>query len=443
MTRADFLLSIKKKEFKHELVACFFLALFVGFVIGILHVGTIYGLKLINKVISDSLTDKTIIIPLYIGIATIFVILNVFNRFLKTSIDLGNSYFEYDHLDRKVKWYDFILVFFMLALAFFSGLPISWIDSFDKISKLPVDKISSATETNDSDLSSMSSSMVVGIAFASPLAGLAHALEEKKNIDLAFVIKAILAIGVSSGVAFLVRYMFKLEMWSFVKISEFEQFHWDSLIDYLILGMILAVAGLAIKVVPSLISKFVTKKKINKSILNNVLYSFFFGSFFVMTFFGFYLDYTVKEFAMFDGMRLFAMDGLFSKDWVLIVMTFVIALYLLLFPNLKESHGMILPIIVFGFLIGNIVAKHGIMEKTMSVGETNMMAVISAISLYGIIYKKPFTAFTLMLTFSIWKIIPYELIPFLLAVIPGYALLLLTKVYKSNKQLELYSKKER
>lgn len=428
MTRADFLLSIKKKEFKHELVACFFLALFVGFVIGILHVGTIYGLKLINKVISDSLTDKTIIIPLYIGIATIFVILNVFNRFLKTSIDLGNSYFEYDHLDRKVKWYDFILVFFMLALAFFSGLPISWIDSFDKISKLPIDKISSATETNDSDLSSMSSSMVVGIAFVSPLAGFAHALEGKKNIDLAFVIKAILAIGVSSGVAFLVRYMFKIEMWSFTRIAEFEQFRWGSLVDYLILGLILAVAGLVIKIVPSLISKFVTKKKLNRSIFNNFLYSFFFVSFFAITFFGFYLDYTVKEFAMFDGMRLFAMDGLFSKDWVLLFMTLAVALYLLFFPKLTEKHGMLLTVIIFGFLVGHIVAKHGIMEKTMSLGETSMMAIVSAVSLYGIVYKKPFTAFTLLLTFSTWKVIPFEIIPFVLSMIPGIIAMRLSKV---------------
>lgn len=428
MTRADFLLSIKKKEFKHELLACFFLALFVGFVIGILHVGTIYGLKLINRVISDSLTDKTIITPLYILIATIFVILNVINRFLKTSIDLGNSYFEYNRLNRKVKWYDFILVFFMLALAFFSGLPISWIDSFDKISKLPIDKISLATKTNDNDLSSMSSSMVVGIAFVSPLAGLAHALEEKKKIDLAFVIKAMLAIGVSSGVAFLVRYMFKLEMWSFVKVSQFEQFHWDSLIDYLILGIILVVVALAIKVIPSLMDRFISKKKINQKVLSNFAYSFFFASFFMMTFFGFYLDYTVKEFAMFDGIRLFAMDGLFSNDWVLLALTFAIALYLLFFPNLTEKHGMLLTVIIFGFLVGYIVAKHGITEKTMSLGETSMMAIISSVSLYGIVYKKPFTAFTLLLTFSTWRVIPFEIIPFVFSMIPGIIVMRLSKV---------------
>ena len=88
-----------------------------------------------------------------------------------------------------------------------------------------------------------------------------------------------------------------------------------------------------------------------------------------------------------------------------------------------------------GALIGLCFVWNGKENHLLNPDEYFMMISVGMFAIFGVVYKKPVTALCLALTFSRWSIIPYQLIPLILAIAPGYALMLITKLPSWNECL--------
>ena len=141
--------------------------------------------------------------------------------------------------------------------------------------------------------------------------------------------------------------------------------------------------------------------------------------------------------AGFDGSRIIYNSSYFVNFGLLIGTLFLWIFYILLIPHSYLVGGKIVPLMTLGGLIGLCFAFFGKSKNLIAPNEQFMLITTSMFALFGVSYKKPATAFALAITFTTWSLIPYQLIPLIFTLAPGYLLMLFTKTPSLNESIGL------
>jgi len=403
-----------------QFLCCLVVSLIAGILIGFSQVGINYLFKGIDAIIDNSVTNKIILLPYILGSICGFVLITFIVKLFKLSYEKGSLCFQKNYLETDVKWYEFPLIFLVLGISLFAGLPTCWIETFELSTNFIDKKVRkySQIETDD-DYILINKSAVLGASLASPLAGLAYAFETKKKFDFMFIVKTVTSIAVMTSISLLIRFFFRMEGWSFFRIIAFDNFSWKSLLVYFVLGLLIALISLIVIFFTKFIDKKINSNK-RGALIKKIITICLLILCFTLLFFGIFNEWKMWQFASYDGLRLFKYLNKYNTDWVLIIIAFAWLLYVIFIPNSNLNLGKTLPTIIFGALLGIIVYKHGLKEKFISEQEMSMVIGISMFSFYGVVNKKPITAVALIFTISVWTTMIYEFVPIVLSILPGF-----------------------
>lgn len=415
-----------------QVLSCLAISLVAGIIIGFFQVGLRYLFVGIENIFQSSIETATPIIIYsllsFIAVIGIYVLLH----FLKIGIGKGGILLNRYLNNGEVKWYEYPLLMLGFFISVFAGIPVGAVEVGQTVGIAISARLISRGEIEDEDLLDASSSAGFAAMFLSPLAGVAHALETRKwKFTLAYFLKVIGMITIMVLCAFLVRLIFGLQNEFLLRIAEFETFSWKSLYTYAFMGVVIAISAFILNISTLKLNKYLEKKKLSDKV-SNILTVVLICVAVVCTFVGLKGQWYTFALAGYDGSRIMNLYDHF-KIGLLIGTVFLWAFYILAIPHSKLIGGKTVPVIALGSLLGIVFAWHGRDVGFMRADETCMMASVAMFAFYGVVYKRPVTAFCLAITFSKWTILPYELIPLILAIIPGYLLMMFAKVPTLNE----------
>ena len=415
----------------------FIVALISGILIGLFEVAVKFLFDGINRICENSIYDNYTL-PIY-TIACSLIVLAFYTLIivLKQSIGASHSVLIRYLSKDKIKIYEYPLLILGFFISLFSGIPAGGVEVCQCIGVGLASEVYKRTNIQDNDGLDSISSASFGAFFMSPLAGFAYAVESRKwKISLSYILKTLLAIAVVVGACYLTKMIFNLQNHYLFRLNKIETFSWKSIWLYGLMGIIIALIAPLINLSSLKLKQYFDKKKgyyfptiCTYVILVTAL---------ICTYFGIKNQFSSSIFAGFDGSKVFASySQTFKNGGLLVAAIFIWILYIALLPHSKIVGGKILPLMTLGCLIGFAFAMNGKDSGSIKIEEELLMIVTAMFALFGVTYRKPVTAFCLALTFSRWSIIPYQLIPLLLTIVPGYLCLLFTKTPSLNECLGL------
>ncbi len=430
MNKSEIVKNIKDNKTFLQIISCLIASFILGILVGLFQVGMKYFYDFIEYLKETTFDNKTPLILYIFGAYMLFLLSLWIAKILKDKVIKKSMEFHNLKEETKIPWFQIPFTILLLCTSMFAGFPTSWMDEFEIISCSLGKQTRDVLNTSDDGYLELEKASSLSALLVSPLAGLMYGMESKKRINVFYILKLLLMLLISLGISYLIKYLFNIESWSFFKIKAFESFSWTSLYIYLVLGIVLAVVALAIHCFKRIINKKIEKRRINKKKMAAIATWVILIINFVCLFFGLYEEWTVWPLAGFDGQRLLMYLDLdrYNKEWLLILVTLIWLLYVAFIPYSTLPFGNQLPTIILGALIGIIVASHGINSRFMEEKEMSLMVLVSMFSFWGIMNKKPLTAVALILTCSVWKTIPYELIPIILALVPGILTMYFSKI---------------
>ncbi len=401
---------------------------FIGALVGLVGVALAYMLKGVNAIYEGTFENKTGLILYAVFSALAAALFYFLMRFLKLSVGNGRAVLAKFLSDEHVAWYEYPLLLIGFFVSFFAGLPVGQVEICQTAGVVLTKKIYRRVSIDDEDAFEIVGGSSFGAAFVSPLAGFSYILEKKKfKVTPIFVLKAALSAAIASGSCYLIRYLFDLQSAFVYKIEAVSSFSWNSLIVYLIMGIILAFVSGAIVLLTKKAQLFFEKKHIAQKVSDVLTIAIYLAAF-LCTLFGLYFEWKTFSLAGYDGSRIFALIDHFKSVELIIGTAALWLFFVLLLPHSNVLGGKVIPMITLGMLIGLCFSKYGLDRNIIGNSESLLMISVAMFSFYGVAYKKPLTAFALALTFTKWANIPYEILPLIFAMAPGCLLNIFLKV---------------
>lgn len=411
------------------------ISIVIGILIALFQVAIKYLFKGINSIYESSIETVTPL-AIYTSICVIAVALfYIFVRYFKLTLSKG-TYVLLRYLSQeKVKLYEYPLLIIGFGLSLFAGLPVGAVEVCQCVGVGLASELYKRTEVKDADIFDSVSSASFGAAFMSPLAGLAYGLESRKwKVNWLYIIKLVLTIAITVGSCYLTLMLFKQQNSFMFRMGMFEKFSWESLWTYFLMGVIIAGAAFILNLSTLKFKTLFENRKKYRDIATIFTAIILFTAL-LCTFFGLKNQWYTFSLAGYDGSRIISNFDRFKKVGLLFATVFLWAFYILLIPHSNLIGGKIVPLLTMGGLIGLCCVWNAKDNNIIQTDESFMMVVTGMFALFGVVYKKPVTAVCLALTFSTWSLIPYQILPLVLTIAPGYLLLILTKLPSWNECL--------
>lgn len=407
----------------------------IGILIALFQVAIKYLFKGINSIYDSSIETVTPL-AIYTPICAVAVALfYIFVRYFKLTLSKGTYVLSKYLSQEKVKLYEYPLLIIGFGLSLFAGLPVGAVEVCQCVGVGLASELYKRTEIKDIDSFDSISSASFGAAFMSPLAGLAYGLESRKwKVNWLYVIKLILTIAITVGSCYLTLMLFKQQNSFMFRMGMFEKFSWKSLWTYALMGVIIAGAAFVLNLSTLKLKTIFENKKKYKNIATILTVIVIFAAL-LCTFFGLKNQWYTFSLAGYDGSRIISNFDMFKRAGLLVGTVFLWAFYILLIPHSNLIGGKIVPLLTMGGLIGLCCVWNAKDNNIIQADESFMMVATGMFALFGVVYKKPATAVCLALTFSTWSLIPYQLLPLIFTIAPGYLLLILTKLPSWNECL--------
>lgn len=408
-----------------------------GILIGLFTIGIKYVFDGINKIV-DSSIETSLPIILY-SIITSVIVIAFYILLIITKLSIGRADETLNRFlsNEKIKIYEFPLLLIGFFLSLFSGLPVGAIEISQCIGVGLTSEVYKRTIIKDNDSFDCVSAASFGAFFMSPLAGLSYSLESRKyRVNLSFILKALLSVVIMAGSCYVIKMIFNLHNVFIFRIEKITSFSWESLWIYFCMGIAIAVCSLVLNVSTLKLRKvFSTNKKFKNA--TSIITLVIMVAALLCTLFGLKYQYYTFSLAGYDGRIIFLSYDNFKRIGLLVGTLFLWGLYIILLPHTRLIGGKILPLMAFGSLVGLCFVWNGKSNNLIKTSEHFLMITTAMFAMFGVVYKKPLTAFCLAITFSRWSVIPYQILPFILAAAPGYLLLHFTKIQSLNECLEL------
>lgn len=420
--------SSKSKTIFLECASLVVVSFFIGALVGLIGVALAYILKGVEAIYKGTFENKTGLI-LYAVFSTLAAALFYFlMRFFKLSAGNGRAVLAKFTNDEYISWYEYPLLLIGFFVSFFAGMPVGQAEICQTAGVVLTKKIYRRVSIDDEDAFEVAAGSSFGAAFVSPLAGLAYSLEKKRfKVSPLFVLKAALSAAVASASCYLIRHLFDLQGFFVYKIEAIGSFSWNSLIVYIIMGIILAFASGAIVLLTRKARLFFEEKHMTQKVSGFATVAIFLVAF-LCTLFGLYFEWKAFSLAGYDGSRIFSLIDHFKSVGLIIGTNALWLFFVLLLPHSNLLGGKVIPMMTLGMLFGLCFSKYGVDRNVIGSDESILMISVAMFSFYGVIYKKPITAFALALTFTKWANVPYEILPLIFAMAPGYLLNVFLKI---------------
>ena len=408
-----------------------------GILIGLIQVALKYLFVGVENVFEGSF--ETILPLVFYSISCVLIIFGFYIFFIQLKLNIGNStavlirYLS----NEKIKIYEYPSLLLGFFISIFAGLPVGGVEVCQIVGIGLASEAFKRTGIKDEDSFDSISSATFGAAFMSPLAGLFHGLEARKwKVSLQFILKLAAAIVITVGSCYLIKMPFRMQHSFIFRLVAIENFSWGSLWLYAFLGVAIGVSGFVINLSSLKLNEFINKKKKWRK-LKTIFTFLIITVALVCTFFGFKNQWKYFFLAGFDGSRIIYNISYFTNFGLLIGTLFLWIFYTLLIPHSHLVGGKIVPLMTLGGLIGLCFAFFGEGKNLITPHEQFLMVTTAMFALFGVSYKKPATAFALAITFTTWSLIPYQLIPLLFTLAPGYLLMFFTKTPSLNECIGL------
>ena len=411
------------------------MSIITGILIALFQVAIKYLFKAINSIYDSSIETVS---PLLIYSSICIVVVSAFYivaRYLKLTLSKGTYVLSRYLSKEKVKFYEYPFLLIGFGISLFAGLPVGAVEVCQCMGVGLASELYKRTDIKDPDSFDSISSASFGAAFMSPLAGFFYGLESRKwKVTWSYVIKMALSVAFAMGSCYLMLMLFKLQNNFMFRMNMFEKFSWKSLWVYALMGVIIAGSAFILNLSTlKLKNVFESNKKFKN--MATIFTAIILIVALLCTFFGLEHQWYTFSLAGYDGSRIISNFDRFKRIGLLMGTLFLWIFYLLLIPHSKLIGGKIVPLLTMGGLIGICCVWNAKDNNLINPDEFFMMISVGMFALFGVVYKKPVTAFCLALTFSRWAIIPYQLIPLILAIVPGYLLLTFTKLPSWNECL--------
>lgn len=407
-----------------------------GILIGLFSVAIKYLFEGINKIYESSI-ETAIPIAIYSSICLIVVFaFYILIRYFKLSLGKGNIVLIRFLSNEKIRIYEYPLLLLGFFLSLFSGIPVGGAEITQCIGVGLASEVYKRTDIKDDDSFDSISAASFGAFFMSPLAAFFYSIETRKwKVTISYVLKSIVAISITVGITYLTKFIFNLQNYYLFRLEMFESFSWKSLWLYAFMGIVIAGVAFILNLSTLKLTKVFSNRKKYKDIATIFTVAILIIAL-LCTFFGLVYQYYTFSLAGYDGSRFILLFNKF-KLGLLAGTVFLWAFYILLIPHSNLVGGKMIPLMTVGALIGLCFVWNGKDNHIIKPDEYFMMITIGLFSLFGVVYKKPLTAFCLAITVSRWAVIPYQILPLILAMTPGYILLLVTKLPSWNECLGL------
>ena len=430
--------SNKKTDLKIKLfqyASLISVSIITGILIALFQVGLKYLFKGINQIYESSIETVTPLI-VYTLICTVVVFaFYILIRYLKLNLNRGTQVLSRYLSKDKIKIYEYPLLIVGFAISLFAGLPVGPVEVCQCIGVGLASEVYKRTDIRDNDSFDSIASASFGAAFMSPLAGFFYGLESRKwKVKLPYVFKMALAVIVAMGASYLTLMIFKMQNNFMFRMEMFEKFSWKSLWLYAFLGVVIAASSFILNLSTLKLQKVFNGKKKYRNIAT-IFTALILVAALLCTFFGLEHQWYTFSLAGYDGSRIIMNFDRFKNIGLLIGTLFLWIFYLLLIPHSKLIGGKLIPLMTLGALIGLCFVWNGKDNHLLNPDEYFMMLSIGMFAIFGVAYKKPVTAICLAFTFSRWSIIPYQIIPLILAIAPGYLLMVISKLPSWNECL--------
>lgn len=425
--------NIKVKIFQYASLIS--ISIITGILIALFQVGLKYLFKGINQIYENSIETVTPLM-IYTSICTVVIFaFYILVRYLKLNLNRGTQVLLRYLSSEKVKIYEYPLLVLGFAVSLFAGLPVGAAEVCQCVSVGIASEVYKRTDIKDNDSFDSVASASFGAAFMSPLAGFFYGLESRKwKVTWPYIVKMALAVVVTMSFSYLTLMIFKMQKNFMFRMEMFEKFSWKSLWLYAFLGIIIAASSFVLNLSTLKLQKVFNNKKKYRNIATVFTVLILIAAL-LCTFFGLEHQWYTFSLAGYDGSRIIMNFEKFKRIELLIGTLFLWAFYLFLIPHSKLVGGKMIPLMTLGALIALCFVWNGKENHLLNPDEYFMMISVGMFAMFGVVYKKPVTALCLALTFSRWSIIPYQLIPLVLAIAPGYALMLITKLPSWNECL--------
>lgn len=409
------------------------LSIINGIFIGLFQVTIKYIFEAINKIYESSI-ETVIPLLIYSGLCIFFIFcFYIIIWFIIPWFKKGTNVLSRYLLNEKVKFYEYPILIVGFALSLFAGLPVGAVEVCEAVGLGLSSEFYKRTEIKVKDSKDIIIAASFGAAFLSPLAGFSYGLESRKwKVNFCYIIKLTLTIAITIGVCYLTLKLFNLENNFTPRLDSIETFSWKSLLIYGLMGVIIAVAAFILNLSTIKIKKSIEEGKKPQNI-KTILTVIVLITALVCTFIGLKYQWYAFSLAGYDGSRIIMNYDKFGSGGLLIGTVLLWIFYLLLLPHTKLFGGKIVPVLTVGGLIGLCCVWNGKINNMLQPDEFLMMISVGMFALYGVVYKKPITAICLALTFSRWSVIPYQFLPLILAIAPGYILVVITKLPSWNE----------
>ena len=420
--------SSKSKTIFLECASLVVVSFFVGALVGLIGAALAYILKGVEAIYKGTFENKTGLILYAVFSALAAALFYFLMRFFKLSVGNGRAVLAKFTNDEHIAWYEYPLLLVGFFVSFFAGMPVGQAEICRTAGVVLTKKIYRRVSIDDGDAFEIVGGSSFGAAFVSPLAGLAYIFETKKfKVSFLFALKAVLSAGVASVSCYLIRCLFDLQSVFVYKIEAIGSFSWSSLIVYVIMGIILAFVSGAIVLLTRKAKLFFEEKRIAQKVSDFSTIAIFLVAF-LCTLFGLYFEWKTFSLAGYDGSRIFSLIDHFKSVGLIIGTTALWLFFVLLLPHSNLLGGKVIPMITLGMLVGLCFSKYGVDRNIIGNDESLLMISVAMFSFYGVAYKRPLTAFALALTFTKWANVPYEILPLIFAMAPGYLLNVFLKV---------------
>lgn len=419
-----------------QYVSLIVISIITGILIGLFSVAIKYLFDGINKIYESSI-ETAVPIAIYSSACLIVVFaFYILIRYFKLSLGKGSIVLIRYLSNEQIKIYEYPLLLLGFFISLFSGIPVGGAEISQCIGVGLASEAYKRTDIKDNDSFDSISAASFGAFFMSPLAAFSYSLESRKwKVTISYIIKSIVAISIAVGTTYLTKLLFNLQNHYLFRLAMFESFSWKSLWLYAFMGIVIAGVAFILNLSSLKLSRVFSNKKKYKDIATVFTVIILIVAL-VCTFFGLTYQYYTFSLAGYDGRRFILLFNKF-KLGLLVGTVFLWGFYILLIPHSNLVGGKMIPLMTVGALIGLCFVWNGKDNHIIKPDEYFMMITVGMFSLFGVVYKKPLTGFLLALTISKWSVIPYQILPLIFAIAPGYILLLITKLPSWNECLGL------
>ena len=430
--------STKKTDLKiklYQYASLISISVITGILIALFQVGLKYLFKGINQIYENSIETATPLVIYILLCAVVVFIFYILVRYLKLNLNRGTQVLSRYLSKDKIKIYEYPLLIVGFAISLFAGLPVGAVEVCQCIGVGFASEVYKRTDIKDNDSFDSLSSASFGAAFMSPLAGFFYGMESRKwKVTWSYILKTLIAVAITTGISYLTLMIFKMQNNFIFRMEMFEKFSWKSLWLYAFLGIVIAASSFILNLSTLKLQKVFNGKKKYRNVAT-IFTALILLTALLCTFFGLEHQWYAFSLAGYDGSRIIMHFDRFKSIGLLIGTLFLWIFYLLLIPHSNLIDGKMIPLMTLGALIGLCFVWNGKDNHLLNPDEYFIMISIGMFAIFGVTYKKPVTAVCLALTFSRWSIIPYQIIPLILTIVPGYLLMLISKLPSWNECL--------